>query len=95
MTTRSKLSRKEKDRVLERGGWMCAICTAVDQLEIDHIIALCLGGTNQVSNLQVLCHECHREKTRTDLAEFYRRQREEAIDAYVAMMMERIPRRTA
>jgi len=37
-------------------------------LEIDHILAICLGGTNIESNLRCLCSSCHRTKTNKDLA---------------------------
>lgn len=40
--------------------------------EIDHILALSLGGTNQRSNLQVLCYECHKTKTRFDMQKLKR-----------------------
>lgn len=39
--------------------------------QIDHIIALCNGGTDDWDNLQPLCIECHRKKTVLDL-EVYR-----------------------
>jgi len=35
--------------------------------QIDHIIALCLDGTDDWDNLQPLCIKCHREKTKEDL----------------------------
>lgn len=31
--------------------------------DVDHIIALVRGGTNELSNLQALCHACHSRKT--------------------------------
>ena len=31
--------------------------------EIDHIVELCIGGSNEDSNLQALCIMCHRVKT--------------------------------
>ena len=34
--------------------------------EVDHIIALCNGGTDTPDNRQGLCIECHSEKTRKD-----------------------------
>lgn len=34
--------------------------------QIDHILALCLGGTDSWDNLQPLCVLCHREKTAED-----------------------------
>jgi hypothetical protein len=36
-------------------------------LEIDHIIPLELGGADDDTNLQALCHTHHKEKTRADI----------------------------
>jgi hypothetical protein len=35
--------------------------------QVDHILAVSLGGDNHPSNLQTLCLECHGEKTKADL----------------------------
>lgn len=35
-----------------------------EKIDIDHILALKDGGTNHIDNLQVLCKDCHKEKTR-------------------------------
>lgn len=35
--------------------------------QIDHIVALCNGGENRESNLQILCTPCHKLKTRLDV----------------------------
>ncbi len=35
--------------------------------QIDHIIPLCLGGSDDWNNLQPLCVLCHREKTKEDM----------------------------
>ena len=32
-------------------------------LEIDHIIPLSRGGTDELQNLQTLCYNCNREKS--------------------------------
>lgn len=32
-------------------------------LEVDHIVPLHLGGSNEPENLQLLCIKCHKEKT--------------------------------
>ena len=32
-------------------------------LELDHAVPLSVGGTNDVDNLQLLCHDCHKKKT--------------------------------
>jgi 5-methylcytosine-specific restriction endonuclease McrA len=47
----------------------CAKCGAQYEQshEIDHIVALCLGGTDDWSNLQPLCIVCHRKKSAMDM----------------------------
>ena len=47
---------------------MCAICKQQikGRPEYDHIIALGLGGTSVLSNLQVVCKTCHKRKTHTE-----------------------------
>lgn len=55
--------RKETiQNVFKRCGYQCAICLMPENLLIDHIIPLSLGGTNEESNLQVLCKECNQRK---------------------------------
>ena len=47
----------------------CEICKKslkVTNFEIDHIIPLGNGGTNDADNLQVLCKPCHFEKSKTE-----------------------------
>ena len=51
---------------LKRKG-SCGSCyqkiDAVKAWDIDHIIPLALGGTNEAKNLQILCKPCHNSKT--------------------------------
>ncbi|MFN7929866.1 MAG: HNH endonuclease signature motif containing protein [Blastocatellia bacterium] len=35
-----------------------------DLWEADHIVEVVRGGTNDLTNIQTLCHPCHKEKTR-------------------------------
>jgi 5-methylcytosine-specific restriction endonuclease McrA/nucleoside-triphosphatase THEP1 len=45
-------------------GGKCAVCNLESDLfEIDHIIPLCCGGSNELNNLQPLCPDCHQQKT--------------------------------
>lgn len=60
------LSSKDKQRrrraVISRDGEECARCGTSKKLTIDHIIPRCLGGTNEISNLQLLCRACNSAK---------------------------------
>ena len=46
---------------------MCAMCKVAAATELDHIVALSNGGTNDEDNLQGLCAACHEIKTTADL----------------------------
>lgn len=50
----------------------CAHCTRfIDGhalvAEYDHVIPIIIGGKNRESNLQLLCSECHKSKTKLDV----------------------------
>jgi len=46
---------------------LCRECLKQGRLtpatEVDHIVPLASGGTNDLENLQPLCHSCHSRKT--------------------------------
>ena len=66
MTRRRYLTAKAKAelRALQQG--RCAECDRfMEDIEWDHILPLCLGGTNDF-NWQGLCRPCHVEKTRRE-----------------------------
>jgi 5-methylcytosine-specific restriction endonuclease McrA len=53
---------------IKRDAHKCAKCGRVDQpdrcsCEVDHILEVEEGGTDDPANLQTLCHTCHRAKT--------------------------------
>ena len=43
----------------------CVACGSTQRLNVDHIVPLARGGTNDTSNLQTLCAACHSTKTAT------------------------------
>jgi 5-methylcytosine-specific restriction protein A len=62
----------ERAKFFAHADGRCEKCTRKiphgDEWDIDHIIALSRGGTNDDSNLQVLCSWCHDAKTDDDKA---------------------------
>lgn len=63
--TKRSVSETKKKYVAASQGWNCTGCRK--QLsawfEVDHVVRLENGGTNEVDNLVALCRECHGEKT--------------------------------
>lgn len=49
--------------LIETLGGCCKKCKSTLDLEIDHIKPRSKDGTHTISNIQLLCHVCHREKT--------------------------------
>jgi hypothetical protein len=64
-TTKRSVSETKKKFISSRQGWKCGHCK--EQLnhtyEIDHIIGLHEGGSNNIDNLISLCRNCHGIKT--------------------------------
>ena len=59
-----RISVETKDAVYDKYQGMCAICDGIAiPGEIDHIS----GSSNDLSNLQYLCRDCHRKKTKSNL----------------------------
>tara|TARA_B100001057_G_C22443882_1_gene792283 strand:- start:21 stop:356 length:336 start_codon:yes stop_codon:yes gene_type:complete len=60
-----KVSESKKKYIASNQKWRCAHCTNLldNTYEVDHIIALYRGGTNELDNLEALCRNCHGKKT--------------------------------
>jgi 5-methylcytosine-specific restriction endonuclease McrA len=55
-----------RDYILARDNHQCKSCgrTASEvSLQIDHIVPLAKGGSNDMSNFQVLCKYCNQKKS--------------------------------
>jgi 5-methylcytosine-specific restriction endonuclease McrA len=65
VSARGTIPLKVRWDVMKRGNYMCAKCGSRPpevSLEIDHIVPLARGGTDAVTNLQVLCNPCNQGK---------------------------------
>ena len=75
--TRGRTLQRLRERVL-RADPLCAACMAAGRIrpatDLDHIVPIFKGGTDDDENLQGLCAECHAEKTRADLGQQPRTQ---------------------
>lgn len=60
-----------KKQVAASQGWKCARCKELldATFETDHITPLHQGGSNDITNLQSLCPNCHSIKTMEERAE--------------------------
>ena len=67
-TTKRSVSETKKKFVAANQNWLCGDCKrqVPAWFEVDHVIALHNGGSNEVSNLVALCRDCHGKKTAMD-----------------------------
>lgn len=61
---------KRRAEVLQRDNHLCQVCLAkgyfTPATEVDHVINKASGGTDDIENLQAICHVCHKSKTQTE-----------------------------
>ncbi|MCX5592036.1 HNH endonuclease [Alcaligenes endophyticus] len=62
--------RRKRKIILGRDYHQCRPCAAQGLVtygnEVDHIIPKAEGGTDSLENLQTICNECHKKKTRKE-----------------------------
>ena len=63
--TKRSVSEPKKKYVAASQDWKCHKCQSMlsATYEVDHVVDLQYGGSNDVSNLVALCRNCHGEKT--------------------------------
>ena len=64
-TPRINIPASVRKYVLQRDNYQCQSCGVNKQqasLNVDHIVPLATGGSNDISNLQVLCSKCNQRK---------------------------------
>lgn len=61
-------NKKQKSTLLEFQEFKCANCNNfLEDYECDHIVPFSIGGSTEILNLQLLCKECHKLKTKKDM----------------------------
>jgi len=60
--TRKKITPALRQEVYESDGFACVVCGTSENLEIDHIIPVSKGGTDDRINLQTMCAQHNRKK---------------------------------
>jgi 5-methylcytosine-specific restriction protein A len=70
--TATRSWRRQRMRALNRDGHQCMIrgprCT-VDATEVDHVVPVHLGGSDELDNLASCCAACHSGKTARESAQ--------------------------
>jgi 5-methylcytosine-specific restriction endonuclease McrA len=67
--SRKAVKAKIKTDLIERDGEACNFCKESflkNDLTIDHVFPLFMGGGSELENLQLLCVPCHVQKTKDD-----------------------------
>lgn len=59
---RKQVSTSKRLMVYKRDGYKCVSCGTSDDLSIDHIHPVSLGGSNDTENLQTMCMPCNIRK---------------------------------
>lgn len=61
---------KTRERILRRDGYLCQPCYRLGRptpaTQVDHITPKAQDGTDDSDNLQAICTECHKVKTKTE-----------------------------
>lgn len=70
---RGSAGAKDRNQIKDRDCGLCQECrrqgkTTVGS-DVDHIVPLEQGGTNEQSNLELLCEPCHKAKTAREAAQ--------------------------
>jgi hypothetical protein len=80
-----RLTDEQRAELLEQAGHTCSACGAtLTSLQIAHVVPLALGGSDDLTNLTVLCQACH---ARLDLHQ----PRETEFIEFLAHLIERHP----
>ena len=60
------LKKRYRELLIELLGNSCVLCASQQELQIDHIIPVSNGGTNEAKNVQLVCKKCHFQKSHSE-----------------------------
>jgi hypothetical protein len=69
--------------------WTGAIQRLGKKFDIDHILPLCLSGTNDIRNLRALCKDCHEAETYKLITSGYNKNLHYTIESHLSPHMRR------
>jgi hypothetical protein len=60
--TRNYAYLQHRDAVFARDNYQCVTCGSRQNLTLDHIVPVSLGGSGDIANLQTMCRSCNSRK---------------------------------
>ena len=82
MTARKSISRTVRARVFDKAQGLCHLCggkiDVADKWDVDHILALALGGADNESNFAPAHKKCHQRKSAGDVGMIRKADRQRA-----------------
>lgn len=83
------LSKKVREHVARQSNWRCSKCKLFIRYyyQVDHIRPQWAGGSDQLSNLQLLCGTCHDIKSRRETTQ---RARVRQLECSTILKSERV-----
>ena len=67
---RKPIKKSDLIAAMQRSDGRCVACGSKEDLEVDHIIPVAKGGTNDTENLQMLCKPCNMSKGAKSMEEW-------------------------
>jgi hypothetical protein len=80
-TPRRGMTKKRRQAAYDRAGGRCQACgcSLAGGFEVDHVLPLALGGSEEPDNLECLCLIHHDFKTKADVARIAKAKRQRAM----------------
>ena len=88
---REPIDENKRNEIINSYNKKCAVCELeCEYFEIDHILPVCAGGTNEIDNLQPLCKDCHKSKSIQERKEGMYNYNDEIVSSFNGVVWENI-----